>query len=566
MNQVKIPYGEADFKTLRFENYIYVDKTKYIEKLENYKKAIYVRPRRFGKSLFTSMISYYYDIKERENFENLYKGLYIYDNPTENKNNYYILKFNFSGMNISENKSETEIADFFNKKVYSSCQDFIDKYGLNIEIEENNEASIVLMELLRKFRNLKKENKIYIIIDEYDHFTNGMIEGNVPRFVTALGQGGFVRAFYEVVKEYAEGTDSVVDRFFATGVAPLTLDSLTSGFNIATNISTDEQFTAMCGFTENEVKKLIENIGLSEKVLEELKKNYDGYRFSPNDEEHTFNVTLLMYYLQSYVQKGIPPTDPVDPNLATSGNKIEAMVNLISPEKNYKKLVELITNGEVSGELVRQFELNNNKFDENSFLSLIFYQGYITIKEVGMRIKFCVPNYVSEVLYASYFAKLIDTKEAYKMEIEDIQNSLIEFGEEGEIEPITKVVSNFLTYQSVRDKENFNEKTLKYVYSLFFSLSNQYYVYGEFPAMQGFADIFIEKSQTSRATYEAVIELKYLNKVKAKKANYEALKKEGISQMKKYIQDKRLNEKDNLKKFVIIFEGFDKYNVFEVNI
>ena len=261
MNQVKIPYGEADFKTLRFENYIYVDKTKYIEKLENYKKAIYVRPRRFGKSLFTSMISYYYDIKERENFENLYKGLYIYDNPTENKNNYYILKFNFSGMNISENKSETEIADFFNKKVYSSCQDFIDKYGLNIEIEENNEASIVLMELLRKFRNLKKENKIYIIIDEYDHFTNGMIEGNVPRFVTALGQGGFVRAFYEVVKEYAEGTDSVVDRFFATGVAPLTLDSLTSGFNIATNISTDEQFTAMCGFTENEVKKLIENIG-----------------------------------------------------------------------------------------------------------------------------------------------------------------------------------------------------------------------------------------------------------------------------------------------------------------
>ena len=564
MKDVKIPYGIADFKRIREQNYVYVDKTSYIKKLESYPMAIYVRPRRFGKSLFTSMISYYYDLKETENFESLYKGLYIYDNPTENKNTYYILKFNFSGMNVSGNKTENEIEEFFNESVYISCREFIKKYDLKIELSFKTAATI-LRDVLSQFKMLEKKNKIYIIIDEYDHFTNGMLEGNVSRFIKALGQGGFVRAFYEVIKEYAEGTDSVVDRFFATGVAPLTLDSLTSGFNISTNISTDEQFTAMCGFTENEVKDLIENIGLSEKVFEELKKNYDGYRFSPNDEEHTFNVTLLMYYLQSYVHKGIPPTDPVDPNLATSGNKIEAMVNLISPEKNYKKLVELITNGEVSGELVRQFELNNNRFDENSFLSLIFYQGYITIKDVGFDITFCVPNYVSEVLYASYFAKLIDTKEVYKMETTEINEAIRSFGTRGDIEQITKVVSNFLTYQSVRDKENFNEKILKYVYSLFFSLSNQYYVYGEFPAMQGFADIFVEKSQTSRATYEAVIELKYLNKEKAKSANYELLKEEGKSQMEKYIQDKRLNERENLKKFVIVFEGFDKYSVFEVN-
>ena len=564
MERIKIPYGISDFKRIKEQNYIYVDKTEYIEKLENYPMAIYVRPRRFGKSLFTSMISYYYDLSEKDNFEKLYKGLYIYDNPTENKNNYYILKFNFSGMNISSNKTEAEIEKFFNKNVYSSCQEFIDKYNFEIELENNQEASITIMELLRKFKALKKENKIYIIIDEYDHFTNGMLEGNVSRFVKALGEGGFVRAFYEIIKMYAEGTDSVVDRFFATGIAPLTLDSLTSGFNIATNISTDEQFTAMCGLKVEEVKKLIEKIGLSEKVYEELKKNYDGYRFCPETEEHTFNVTLLMYYLQSYVQKGTPPRDTVDSNLATTGNKIESMVNLISPEENYKKLVELITDGEVSGELVNEFELNNQKFDENSFLSLLFYQGYITIKDVGMIMKFCVPNYVSEVLYASYFAKLINTKEAYEVETKDIQNSLVEFGENGKIEPITKVVSNFLTYQSVRDKENFTEKTLKYVYSLFFSLSNQYYVYGEFPANQGFADIFVEKSQTSRATYEAVIELKYLNKEKAKTANYEKLKEDAISQMERYLEDKRLNERENLKKYIIIFEGFEKFNVFEV--
>ena len=149
MKQIKIPYGIADFKRLREEEYIYVDKTPYIEKLENTPMTIYVRPRRFGKSLFTSMISYYYDLQEIDNFEKLYKGLYVYDNPTPKKNSYYILKFNFSGMNVSSNKTEKEIEELFNKKVYSSCQDFIDKYNLGIEIKENIDAAMILVELLR---------------------------------------------------------------------------------------------------------------------------------------------------------------------------------------------------------------------------------------------------------------------------------------------------------------------------------------------------------------------------------------------------------------------------------
>ena len=526
--------------------------------------AIYVRPRRFGKSLFSSMISYYYDLKEKENFEKLYKGLYIYGNPTENKNSYYILNFNFSGMNVSSNKTENEIEGYFNDKVYIACREFIKKYDLDIELKQNQVASMTLLDTLSQFKMLEKKNKIYIIIDEYDHFTNGMLEGDSEKFVEAVGQGGFVRAFYEVIKEYSEGTNSVVDRFFATGIAPLTLDSLTSGFNIATNLSTNKHFVAMCGFTGEEAKELVRVSGLEEKVYEELKKNYDGYRFSPESEEHTFNVTLLMYYLRNYIDYKEQPSNPVDENLSAAGEKIESIVNLITPRKNYEKLVELVTTGEVSGMLVRRFDLKNNKFDENSFLSLLFYQGYITIKDVGYDITFKVPNYTSEVLYANYFSKLIDTEKAYKMEVTDIDEAIKQFGKSGKIEPITQVVSNFLTYQSVRDRENFTEKTLKYVYSLFFSLSNQYYVYGEFPAKQGFADILIEKSETSRATYEAVIELKYLNKEKAKTADFNKLKEEAIDQMKRYLEDKRLNEKENLKKYIIIFEGFEKFNVFEV--
>ena len=182
MDKVKIPYGISDYKRIREENYVYVDKTMYIEKLENYPMTIYVRPRRFGKSLFTSMISYYYDLSETDNFEKLYKGLYIYDNPTEKKNSYHILKFNFSGMNVSINKTGKDIEESFDEKVYVACREFIKKYNLDIKIEHRKVASAILLDVLSQFKMLKKENKIYIIIDEYDHFTNGMLEGNVSRF------------------------------------------------------------------------------------------------------------------------------------------------------------------------------------------------------------------------------------------------------------------------------------------------------------------------------------------------------------------------------------------------
>ncbi len=145
----------------------------------------------------------------------------------------------------------------------------------------------------------------------------------------------------------------------------------------------------------------------------------------------------------------------IEGNLATTGNKIESIVNLMSLEENYNKLMKLITNSKTSDEFIERFELNNMKFDENSFLSLLFYNGYVTIKEVGKRVKFVIPNYVSEVLYSNYFVKLIDIKNKYKLEIADIENSIIKFGEEGKIDEITKVVTNFFTYKSVRDRENF---------------------------------------------------------------------------------------------------------------
>lgn len=565
---MKVPYGEVDFKAIRTEGYIYIDKTMYIENLEANKKLIYTRPRRFGKSMLTSMLTYYYDISQKDEFETIFKGLYVYDNPTPYKNKYYVMNFNFSGINADEKEKLENIEKMFNDKVIDALNMFVSKYSLDIEFDITRSAAGMLSEVLSKFKNLKKENKIYIIIDEYDHFTNGMLQGNAEKFLKILGDTGFVRAFYEVIKEYLEMVEPPLERFFATGVAPVTLDSLTSGFNIATKITNSPLFTAMCGLTDEEVKQAIEMAGITgeekEKTFNKMKENYDGYKFSEENDIHTFNTTLVMYYLRDLVQLGRPPKNLVDGNLAATGSKIENIAGLINREENYKILNELLLEGEIVANLTESFELDK-RFSTDDFISMLYYNGYITIKKLDvMQLKFAIPNYVTEVLYASYFLELTDIEKNYKIDTSKISSAIIELGQFGKIESLVKKVQEFLFYCSVRDKENFNEMNLKHVFSMILAFTSQFITYGEYPAGQGFADMYIQKAANSLAKYEAIVELKYLKEKDAKKANMKKLSKEAKEQLERYLQDKRMAQKENLKKFMIVFKGFEDYYIEEL--
>ena len=560
---MKVPYGEVDFKAIRTEGYIYIDKTMYIEKLESNKKVIFTRPRRFGKSMLTNMLEYYYCINQSENFEKLFKGLYIYDNPTPNKNKYYILKFNFSGINTDPRETLENIERYFNEKVLDALRFFVSKYKLGITFDETRTAAGMLSEVLTKFSELNKENKIYIMIDEYDHFTNGMLRGNAERFLKILGDTGFVRAFYEVIKEKLEISAPPIERFFATGVAPLTLDSMTSGFNITTKITNNPLFTAMCGLTDAEVKQAIEMAGVEnkEEVFNKMKANYDGYRFSEENDIHLFNTTLVMYYLRDLTQLGRPPKNLVDGNLAATGSKIENIAGLINKEENYKTLNELLLNGEVIANITETFELDK-RFTRNDFVSMLFYNGYITIKELdGMELKFGIPNFVTEILYSSYFLELTDLADKYRIDTSSIERAIVRLGQYGEIEELAKKVQEFLFHCSVRDKENFNEMNLKHVFSMILALTSQFIVYAEYPAGQGFADMYIQKASGSLAKYEAIVELKYIKEKDAKKVNLKKLKEEAYNQLTNYLEDKRLEQKENLKKFMIIFKGFEDYYI-----
>ena len=323
---LKIPYGKIDYKNLIKENYYYVDKTMYLEKLENIGDVlVYLRPGRFGKTLFTSMMTYYYDVNSKYEFEILFKDTYVYVNPTKNKNNYYVLNLDFSGI-FSTEKENLDLEKEFKNTLEQAFELFNKKYSTMIEVDYNDSPNGMLGEFITKFNSLDFKHKLYIIIDEYDNFTNAILEGKGDRFKSIVGNEGFIKAFYAVIKKYY-GL-GIVGRVFITGICPITLDSMTTGFNISTDLSTDIRFNSMIGLTHNEVRDLINNIEVEkqEEIFNLMLKNYDGYMFNVGFEEKVFNATLVMYFLKNYYDYNKIPTQLLDSNIAFNYGKIGNLI------------------------------------------------------------------------------------------------------------------------------------------------------------------------------------------------------------------------------------------------
>ena len=567
---LKIPYGVSGFESIREEGYEYIDKTRYIEKIEKERYCMYVRPRRFGKTLFTTMLDAYYAIDKKDKFEALFKGLYIYDTQTNNKNNYYIMNFDFSGMLFDNSMNLQEIENAFNMKVYNDCMRFIERYRLDISLNENYKAATMLETLLRSFQGLHLDNNIYIIIDEYDHFTNGLLEGNCEKFLNILGKAGFVRAFYEVIKTYTKY--NVVERFFGTGVAPITLDSMTSGFNITTSLTLNQEYIDMTGLNETEVRNLVNKVESApekqEEIYKELKENYDGYIFSKKNLQHIFNPTLVMYYLDNYIKLGSKPEDMIDKNLTTNAEKLRNLIQMVNKKQNYEIVEELMLEGAIEGKILQSFELDK-RFGREDFLSMLFYNGYITIKsydDLATVTTFTIPNYISKKLYAEYMLSLVQEDKRYEMSSTKLEIAIAKFARQGDIVDTIEYIKEFLMYCGVRDRENFNETNLKHIIQWLFAFSRAYFVYSEYPSLQGFSDLFVKNADSSRDLYQAVIELKYIPKKDGTKENIKRVQKEAREQMKEYLKDERLSAEHKLKAYAITFVGFENYYLEEIEL
>ena len=567
----RIPYGESNFELIRNKRFLYVDKTHFLEQLESTSKIIHLRPRRFGKSLFISMLESYYDIVRADKFDNLFMGLHVHAHPTPYRNSYYILRFNFSG--IATTDFET-IMDGFLGRVKDGIDLFISKYQLNIKVANYKTPAEILDSLLTAFSELNLEHKIYILIDEYDHFTNAVLNNGLDEFMSLVTRGGVVRSFYEVIKLKSEL--GIVERFFMTGVMSVSLDSMTSGFNIATNMTTDETFADMVGFTSDEVKCMLnttlqssrkEDVCLTQLEQEEVysiwKQNYNGYLFSEESDMKVFNSTLIMYYLQRYIERKKHPRSLVDPNLNQSGSTIKQLADLKNQESNYKVVEEIVKERVVSGELSTFIDIDK-QYERNDFITLLFNIGLLTIKEAGVRTKFEIPNKVIETVYLQYLSELEQRNLGCKIDVLEQELAIDELAEDGKINKLTTVVSEFLMHTSGRNKINFDEKYIKLIYSFIMSTTNQYFIYDEYPVRQGYGDLVALKTPASYATYELLLELKYLKQSETTEVKIEKEFEKGVKQIEGYMMDKRLAQLPHLKKFVVVFSGFEVARLEEV--
>ena len=545
----KLPYGISNYKELVEDGYYYVDKTMYIEKLENLaeKRILFLRPRKFGKTLFTSTLENYYDILKEEKFEKLYGETYIGKNPTKLKNGYYILKFNFSGINT---RNETTTMASFKREIASSIRVFVERYGLNFYVNEESEPEDILDNLLKAFFIQKQDKKIYVIIDEYDHFANELLGFNTNHFKSLVSKNGQVRKWYEILKK---GTESVVDRIFITGVAPITLDSLTSGFNISSDKTQDREFNEMMGFTEKELERLMKEQNLEEERQKELlpimRENYDGYKFSLKGKEKIYNSNMCLYFLNNYIKYNELPEQIIDVNIASDYSKLGKMLDLCKGEER-EKVIEKTVSGEGIISEIRQKFNPAMEFTEIDLVSMLYYLGYLTIAgdEVGYP-KLSIPNNVMKEIYSEYFLKIL--REEINIEINDNYTEIArEIALEGKIDKIIEMLEKYLNNLSNRDYIKMDEKYIKLIFYCIAMNLKIFRLKSEMEVQRKYPDILLIPKDQSKGYRGVMIEFKYLKKGEENKL--EEKQKEAREQIKEYGGFEEIKELKNIYKYTVV--------------
>ena len=551
----KIPYGISNFEKLRKDNFYYVDKTKYIEVLENFNEPYicFFRPRRFGKSLFVTMLSSYYDKVHAETFNNIFGDTYIGRNPTPLKNTYYILNLDFSGITVDD--KETTYNDF-TESVKSSIEDFIEKYRVPIKLSSNEQTPNSLLNVFLSAVKHVIDGKIYVIIDEYDHFTSELLGYNKPLFDEIVSKSGYFRKFFEVLKI---GTKTIIDRIFFTGVNPLTLDSLTSGFNISSNLTLSPKLHEMMGFTETEIETLFAHYGITgsdfDTLLPMLKAHYDGYIFVDEPANHLYNSDMVLYFAKDYLEERKPPRNLIDENIASSYAKIKRFIELGDYEQNLAFIRDLLEGKEVNLVLTTRFE-PSQRFTADDFKSLFFYMGLVTIERFELGIYTVrIPNYVIKELYFEFFKSLLDEAGQYRIDMSEISLALMQLAKHGNINPLVDITQRSLQKLSKRDFIRFDEKYVKLNMLTWLHLGRMYYVKSEYEVEGGYIDIALLPRINVHPPKHAIIELKYIPKERFSEKLLEEKISESKQQLARYTTSEELMQVPDLLKIVVVFKG-----------
>ena len=549
----KIPYGLANFEAIK-ENgsYYYVDKTSFISTLEDQgsKYHFFLRPRRFGKSLFVSTMHHYYDPRRAGQFGELFGDTWIGRNPTPLKNSLPVLKLNFSGLPTDGDLAASKRS--FDRKIKGDIHTFYVFYPALTGGEPAFDRQLGLIEgaadVLNEFIRLMYEMDVryLMLIDEYDNFANNvLIHQGAEQYSAITHAGGFLRSFFAAIKNATESR--TVERLFVTGVSPLVLSDVTSGMNIGDNISPKALFNAMAGFTQDEVGAMLEYYiesglvppGERTRILDLLRVNYNNYCFSENTSERVYNSDMVLYFFNNYMQAGKIPSNLLDENVRIDYGKLQFLVTE-GPRLNgnFNILGEIMDQQQTDCELVHSFALKDI-IETNKFKSFLFYLGLLTIKDYvyASKYRLAIPNEVIRVMHYSYIRESLIDGYGLKVDINLLTREFDKLAFEGKWETIIgHILERLYEVVSLRDFA-FREQVVKAYLLAWLGMTPLYFVLSEPEMNHGYADIFLQKNHftTARTSHEYLIEVKFLTAEEQKMPNaVERFRREALGQLERY--------------------------------
>ena len=565
----RIPYGMQNFEDVIKEDCYYVDKTPFIEQIEESNKYFFfIRPRRFGKTLTLSMLENYYDINKKDKFDEIFGKLYIGQNPTPEHSTYLIIHLNFAevaaGLDDYKEGLDNHCRLVFNFfcDIYAQILPTGTKEGL----QQEPDAVSKLRFLCQKCQEVGK--KIYLFIDEYDNFTNMILahEEHLVRYRNQTHGEGYLRQFFNTIKGAAGNT---LGRVFVTGVSPVTMDDLTSGFNIGTNYSLSSDFNEMAGFTEEEVREMLDYYGsvlpfnhTTDELIKVMKPWYDNYCFAEEryGETTMYNSMMVLYFVDNYIDYEYQITKKmVETNIRIDYDKLRMLIRHDKEFAHDASIIQqLVTQGFVIGTLNENFPAERIN-DPDNFLSLLFYFGMVTIDGTYKgETKFIIPN---EVVRDQMYTYLLDTYKENDLVYDRYSKGKLEskLAYDGQFKPYFEYIADCLKkYSSQRDKQK--GEAFVHGFTLAMTSQNKFYrPISELDNDGGYADIFLSPlcDIYKDMVDSYIIELKY-SKSQTTDEQVKKLFEEASAQISRYADSDMVREAvktTKLHKLVVIYRG-----------
>ena len=565
----RIPYGMQNFEDVIKEDCYYVDKTPFIEQIEESNKYFFfIRPRRFGKTLTLSMLENYYDINKKDKFDEIFGKLYIGQNPTPEHNTYLIIHLNFAevaaGLDDYKDGLDNHCRLVFN--FFCDIYAHILPAGTKEGLQQEPDAVSKLRFLCQKCQEVGK--KIYLFIDEYDNFTNMILahEEHLVRYRNQTHGEGYLRQFFNTIKGAAGNT---LGRVFVTGVSPVTMDDLTSGFNIGTNYSLSPKFNEMTGFTEEEVREMLDYYRsvlpfnhTTDELIKVMKPWYDNYCFAVKSYGKTtmYNSVMVLNFISNYIDNEYDiPDSMVEPNIRIDYDKMRMLIRHDKEFAHDASIIQqLVTQGFVIGTLNENFPAERIN-DPDNFLSLLFYFGMVTIDGTYKgETKFIIPN---EVVRDQMYTYLLDTYKENDLVYDRYSKGKLEskLAYDGQFKLYFEYIADCLKkYSSQRDKQK--GEAFVHGFTLAMTSQNKFYrPISELDNDGGYADIFLSPlcDIYKDMVDSYIIELKYY-KSQTTDEQVKKLFEEASAQISRYADSDMVREAvktTKLHKLVVIYRG-----------